>query len=272
MTPIETERSSLRRSGVSGVAICVLALLTLAHPVSAQQSEEDFGIWLGGFANGKLPPSLNDSRGSWRLWTDVQLRFETMRAASPGALCAGHRPYGRSRLDDLEPATRISKPSRRSASTSRHTGSGNRRRGRAASARPRCHHAHGWSRYSARAPTRAGGWEFVKVVPAAVLEIDLVRGGVRRNARQPECHRLRRYRRSGPKSFLRGSGRQAEQGILSGNRVLESAHVQVERTGQERSFARGERLLEFLSRPSSVTRRQRRPPRRSETDRPGRTL
>jgi hypothetical protein len=27
-----------------------------------------------------------------------------------------------------------------------------------------------------------------------------------------------------------------------------------------------------LSRPSSVTRRQRRPPRRSETDRPGRTL
>ena len=36
---------------------------------------EDFGIWLGTTATGKLPASLNDSSGSWRLWMDVQVRF-----------------------------------------------------------------------------------------------------------------------------------------------------------------------------------------------------
>jgi hypothetical protein len=49
-------------------------LLVLADRVDAQQSE-DFGIWLGGFANGKLPPSLNNDQGSWRLWLDLQVRF-----------------------------------------------------------------------------------------------------------------------------------------------------------------------------------------------------
>jgi hypothetical protein len=52
----------------------VLALLALTDRVGAQESE-DFGIWLGGFANGRLPSSLNNAKGSWRLWTDVQLRF-----------------------------------------------------------------------------------------------------------------------------------------------------------------------------------------------------
>jgi hypothetical protein len=51
-----------------------LALLALPERVDAQQTE-DSGIWLGGFANGKLPASLNNDAGSWRLWTDVQVRF-----------------------------------------------------------------------------------------------------------------------------------------------------------------------------------------------------
>src|SRR5262245_52028261 len=53
---------------------CLLALLTLVGRVHAQESQ-DFGVWIGGFANGKLPSSLNNDQGSWRLWTDVQVRF-----------------------------------------------------------------------------------------------------------------------------------------------------------------------------------------------------
>jgi hypothetical protein len=56
------------------VAACALVLIAGAGRVSAQQ-DEDSGVWIGGFANGKLPPSLNDDRGAWRLWTDIQLRF-----------------------------------------------------------------------------------------------------------------------------------------------------------------------------------------------------
>lgn len=54
--------------------MCLLVLLAVADRVSAQQTE-DFGVWLGGFANGKLPPSLNNSNSSWRVWMDVQFRF-----------------------------------------------------------------------------------------------------------------------------------------------------------------------------------------------------
>ena len=53
---------------------CVSVLLVLAARVDAQQTQ-DFGFWLGGFANGPLPPPLNNDQGSWRLWTDVQARF-----------------------------------------------------------------------------------------------------------------------------------------------------------------------------------------------------
>lgn len=49
-------------------------LVALAGRVDAQESE-DFGVWLGGFANGRLPASLNNAQGSWRLWTDIQVRF-----------------------------------------------------------------------------------------------------------------------------------------------------------------------------------------------------
>jgi len=68
------ERRHLRWTGAARAAACALALFALPDRVSAQQTE-DSGIWLGGFANGKLPPSLNSEQGSWRLWMDVQIRF-----------------------------------------------------------------------------------------------------------------------------------------------------------------------------------------------------
>jgi hypothetical protein len=52
---------------------CAVLLLVLAARANAQN--EDFGVWLGGFVNGKLPPALNDTSGSWRAWLDVQVRF-----------------------------------------------------------------------------------------------------------------------------------------------------------------------------------------------------
>ena len=59
---------------VAGAAACAFVLFVLAARLDAQQTE-DFGVWLGGFANGKLPPSLNNTNGAWRLWTDIQVRF-----------------------------------------------------------------------------------------------------------------------------------------------------------------------------------------------------
>jgi hypothetical protein len=35
----------------------------------------DSGLWLAGSATGKLPSPLNNAKGSWRLWTDGQLRL-----------------------------------------------------------------------------------------------------------------------------------------------------------------------------------------------------
>ena len=67
-------RALFRWSCAVRVAVCTLSLLALASDVSAQ-TNEDSGIWLGGFANGKLPPALNNEAGSWRLWMDVQARF-----------------------------------------------------------------------------------------------------------------------------------------------------------------------------------------------------
>jgi hypothetical protein len=68
------ERHHVRRRRVIRSTACVFLVLVLADRVDAQQTD-DFGVWLGGFANGKLPPSLNNDHGSWRLWMDVQLRF-----------------------------------------------------------------------------------------------------------------------------------------------------------------------------------------------------
>jgi Protein of unknown function (DUF2490) len=52
----------------------VAAFCALAASAGAQQTE-DFGIWVGGFANGRLPPSWNNDQGAWRLRVDVQMRF-----------------------------------------------------------------------------------------------------------------------------------------------------------------------------------------------------
>jgi hypothetical protein len=68
-----TGMTARRRSHVIRSMACMGLLLVLADRVEAQQSE-DFGLWLGGLANGRLPASLNDDRGSWRLWMDVQAR------------------------------------------------------------------------------------------------------------------------------------------------------------------------------------------------------
>jgi hypothetical protein len=43
--------------------------------VANAQTSEDSGIWVGGFANGKLPAALNNEKGAWRLWMDAQVRF-----------------------------------------------------------------------------------------------------------------------------------------------------------------------------------------------------
>ncbi len=63
------------RRRVACAAACVFVLLGIANRVDARQSDEDVGAWLGGFMNGRLPPSMNDDKGSWRLWLDVQVRF-----------------------------------------------------------------------------------------------------------------------------------------------------------------------------------------------------
>jgi hypothetical protein len=47
----------------------------LARPAEARAQVEDVGIWMGAFANGALPPRLNNTQHAWRLWTDVQVRI-----------------------------------------------------------------------------------------------------------------------------------------------------------------------------------------------------
>ena len=85
-----------------GSLYCVrVGVARASRPVDAQQSEEDFGIWLGGFANGRLPPSLNNVQGSWRLWMDVQARFGDDASRFARSPASRHRLYARSRLDGL---------------------------------------------------------------------------------------------------------------------------------------------------------------------------
>ena len=50
-------------------------VVMLGFSPAAEAQYVDSGTWLGGSATGKLPPSINDVRGSWRLWLDAQLRF-----------------------------------------------------------------------------------------------------------------------------------------------------------------------------------------------------
>jgi hypothetical protein len=61
------------RSGAAALIACAATLLSATQ--GAKAATEDSGAWFGVFANGQLPPSLNDSTGSWRLWLDAQLRL-----------------------------------------------------------------------------------------------------------------------------------------------------------------------------------------------------
>ena len=53
----------------------VCTALFFCFDSEARAQYDDSGLWLAGSATGKLPPKLNDAKGSWRLWTDAQLRF-----------------------------------------------------------------------------------------------------------------------------------------------------------------------------------------------------
>jgi hypothetical protein len=47
----------------------------LASAPQLEAQYVDSGIWLAGSLTGKLPSSINDGKGSWRLWIDGQSRF-----------------------------------------------------------------------------------------------------------------------------------------------------------------------------------------------------
>jgi hypothetical protein len=53
--------------------VSTAVMLAFAPEVKAQYV--DSGTWLAGSVTGKLPPSMNNAKGSWRLWMDGQLRF-----------------------------------------------------------------------------------------------------------------------------------------------------------------------------------------------------
>jgi hypothetical protein len=53
----------------------VLSFVLVFCFASAKAQSVDSGLWLSGSATGKLPPPLNDAKGSWRLWMDGQSRF-----------------------------------------------------------------------------------------------------------------------------------------------------------------------------------------------------
>ena len=57
------------------VSTFLCAALMFCFDSEAKAQYVDSGLWLGGFATGKLPAPLNNAKGSWRLWTDEQLRF-----------------------------------------------------------------------------------------------------------------------------------------------------------------------------------------------------
>jgi Protein of unknown function (DUF2490) len=61
------------RSHAAALVACTATLLSATQ--GAKAATEDSGAWFGVFVNGELPPSLNDSAGSWRLWFDAQLRL-----------------------------------------------------------------------------------------------------------------------------------------------------------------------------------------------------
>jgi hypothetical protein len=83
------DRRARSRCRLARLVACALALISLAARADAQKLE-DVGAWLGATATGKLPPSLNNERGSWRLSTDIQMRFgDNASRFSQGVLRSG---------------------------------------------------------------------------------------------------------------------------------------------------------------------------------------
>ena len=76
------------RSRAAALVACTATVLGATQ--GAKAATEDNGAWFGVFANGKLPPSLNDPTGSWRLWFDAQLRLgDDASTFSQGVVRAG---------------------------------------------------------------------------------------------------------------------------------------------------------------------------------------
>ena len=76
------------RSRAAALVACTATVLSATQ--GAKAATEDNGAWFGVFANGKLPPSLNDPTGSWRLWFDAQLRLgDDASTFSQGVVRAG---------------------------------------------------------------------------------------------------------------------------------------------------------------------------------------
>jgi Protein of unknown function (DUF2490) len=59
---------------LSAINVVFIAVILAFAPQLAAQYV-DSGTWLGGSVTGKLPSSMNDAKGSWKVWMDGQLRF-----------------------------------------------------------------------------------------------------------------------------------------------------------------------------------------------------
>jgi hypothetical protein len=53
----------------------VPAAVIFAFAAQLKAQYVDSGTWLAWSVTGKLPSSMNNSKGSWTRWTDAQLRF-----------------------------------------------------------------------------------------------------------------------------------------------------------------------------------------------------
>ena len=204
----------VHRSRVVRSIACVFLLLVPADRVDAQQSE-DFGIWLGGFANGKLPPSLNNDQGSWRLWLDLQVRFgDDASSFAQGIVRPGigyllgrgwtvWGGYGYIRTDPpYSTSTTTEQRIWEQASWSGIVGA------TALSSRTRIEQR--FVRYRKRDRLAIAGIRQGRATRG--FADDVVSGGVRQLLREPELDRLWRNRGIGPESFLRWSERLAGQG------------------------------------------------------------
>jgi hypothetical protein len=67
-----------------------LTLLAFLFVPAAHAQFTDSGLWFSASGTGKLPQQMNDAKGSWRLWTDGQLRLgDNMSRFSQGLIRPG---------------------------------------------------------------------------------------------------------------------------------------------------------------------------------------